>query len=108
MLDKKYGVPRKMTENVRSKTPKRKAVDEQGYVPIPAAHDTEPILLDGRTLEPGDEILLLQQGRPPAPARVVYVGPRRAWVRVALDFVGGRSPLAEFLIGSGTLVKRRD
>jgi hypothetical protein len=93
---------------VRQKTPKRTASEHQGFVPLPEADATEPVTIGGSSLEPGDELLILQEARPPAAVRVVHVGPRRAWVRVAIDLVGGRSPDAEFLLSPGTLVKRRD
>lgn len=92
---------------MRTKKPKIPKTAVNGFEPLPAAHDTEPLVIGGRPLEPDDELLILQEARPPAAVRVVYVGTRRAWVRVALDVVGARSPSAEMLLGPGTMVKRR-
>jgi hypothetical protein len=79
-----------------------------GFEPLPGAHGTEPLEIGGKPVESGDELLVMQEERPPAAVRVVYVGTRRAWVRVALDIVGARAPSAEILLGPGTMVKRRD
>lgn len=93
---------------MKTKNPRRNHGAAKGFEPLPGAHDTEPLEIGGKPVAPGDELLILQEERPPAAVRVVYVGTRRAWLRVAVDLVGARSPSAELLIGPGTMVKRRE